>query len=87
MKKILLVLAALSLTSNIAYSDEVETEKLTADKEYVMSLLMNCKSDAAEDEVTDEDMNDYLITCINDELEMVDYMPINVLPKAVDIPH
>lgn len=87
MKKTLLVLATLCLTSNITYSEEVEIERLEADKEYVMSLFMRCKDDATEDEVEDSDMTDYLLTCINDELDMSDYLPIKVLPKVINTPN
>lgn len=86
MKKVLVVLAALFLPLNIANSEEMVLEKLVADNDFVISLLMNCKEDAAEDEIADIDMDDYLLTCINDELEMIDYQLISVLPKVDDIP-
>lgn len=86
MKKILVVIAALFVPLNFANSEEMELSKLVADTDYVISLLMQCKKDAEEDEIAEIDMNDYLITCINDELEMSDYQPISVLPKVDDIP-
>lgn len=86
MKKVLVVVAALFLPLNIANSEEVALDKLVADKDFVISLLMNCKEDAVEDEIADIDMHDYLMTCINDELEMIDYQPITELPKVDDIP-
>lgn len=81
MKKIILMLAALTLTSNAAFCNEDETELMTASPEYVMSLLAQCKNDAAEDEITPAEMNNYLLTCINDELEVSYYKPIKTLPK------
>ncbi len=81
MKKIILALAVLTLTSSAAFSNEDTPELMAASPEYVMSLLAQCKNDAAEDEVTTSEMNDYLLTCINDELEASDYQTIKVLPK------
>ena len=84
MKKIILVLALLTLTSNFAYSEENEQEKMEADEGYVMSLVRLCKGFAQDDEVAQTAMNSYLLTCINDELEEGDYKRINVLPKNED---
>jgi len=81
MKKIILMLAALTLTSNAAFCNEDETELMAASEEYVLSLLAQCKNDAAEDEITTAEMNNYLLTCINDELEVSYYKPITALPK------
>jgi hypothetical protein len=84
MKKLLLVLTLLTLTSNLAYSEENEQEKMKADEGYVISLVRVCKSFAQDDEVAQTAMNTYLLTCINDELEEGDYKLINVLPKNED---
>jgi hypothetical protein len=83
MKKLIatLTIALLTLSSNLAYSEDVKPEKMEADAKYVMSLLIQCKDYAQEDEVTQSDMNKYLLTCINDELEFSDYKHIKVLPK------
>jgi hypothetical protein len=83
MKKTIIVLsfALLTLASNFAHSEESQPEKLEADANYVLSLLMQCKDYAQEDEVTQSDMNKYLLTCINDELDLGYYLPIKVLPK------
>ncbi len=81
MKKFILALAVLALTSNGAFGHEDEPELMEASPEYVMSLLAQCKNDASEDEITTTEMNNYLLTCINDELEASYYKPIKVLPK------
>jgi hypothetical protein len=81
MKKLILALAVLALTSTTAFSQEDETELMAAPTEYVVSLLSQCKNDAVEDEITTSEMNSYLLTCINDELETSYYMPIEVLPE------
>ena len=80
----MLVLTLLTLTSNFAYSEENEQEKMEADEGYVIGLLRLCKSYAQDDEVAQTAMNTFLLTCINDELEEGDYKLINVLPKNED---
>lgn len=82
MKKMILALTLLTLTSSAAFCQEDETELMTASPEYIMSLLEQCKNDASEDEVSASEMNNYLLTCINDELEASYYEPIKSLPKA-----
>lgn len=79
MKKALLVLTLLTLSSNIAYAEE--TELMEASSDYVINLLGLCKGDAVEDEVAAEDLTQYLLTCINDELAVAYYKPITALPK------
>ncbi len=81
MKKIILAFSVLILTSNAAFSHEEKSQLATATPEYVMSLLAICKNDAAEDEITKAEMNNYLLACINDELKADDYHTIEALPK------
>ncbi|MFT6902105.1 MAG: hypothetical protein ACJAXS_002313 [Colwellia sp.] len=81
MKKLILALAVLALTSTAAFGQEDESELMAAPSEYVVSLLAECKDDAVEDEITTSEMNSYLLTCINDELEASYYMPIKILPE------
>ena len=84
MKKIILVLTLLTLTSNFVYSEENEQERMEADEGYVIGILRLCKGYAQDDEVAQPAMNAYLLTCINDELEEGYYKSINVLPKDED---
>lgn len=81
MKKLILALAVMALTSNAAFGQEDEPELMAASSEYVISLLAQCKDDAVEDEITASEMNSYLLNCINDELEASYYMPIKLLPE------
>ena len=81
MKKIILALAVLALTSNAAFAQDDEQELMDASPEYAMSLVAQCKSDASEDEISASEMNNYLLTCVNDELEASYYKPIKVIPK------
>jgi hypothetical protein len=80
MKTIILALAFFALTSNAAFSEESEPALVEAPSDYVMSLLRLCKDYAIEDETTKTDMNNFLLTCINDELEESDYKPVKTLP-------
>lgn len=82
MKKLILALAVMALTSNAAFSQDDEPELMPASQDYIMSLFEQCKSDAVEDEVSESEKNSYLLTCINDELEASYYEQIKVLPKG-----
>jgi len=82
MKKLILALAVMALTSTAAFSQDEEPELMAASPDYIMSLYEQCKSDAVEDEVSESEMNSYLLTCINDELEASYYELIKVLPKG-----
>ncbi len=81
MKKIILALAVLTLTSNTAFSQDDEPELMAAPAEFVLSVLAQCKGDAVEDEIDQSAMASYLLTCVNDELEASYYLPIKALPK------
>lgn len=78
MKKIVLAVTFLTLTSNLAYS---ESKLMKAPNDHLMSLLSFCKRKANLDEVTESNMNKYLLACINDKLEEHVYQSINRLPR------
>ncbi|MFT6901032.1 MAG: hypothetical protein ACJAXS_001219 [Colwellia sp.] len=83
MKKIILAIALLTLTSSLsAHSEETETALMDAPNDYVASLLIQCKEYAVEDEIAEADMKTYLLDCVNDELKEGYYKPIIVLPKG-----
>lgn len=82
MKKLILAFAVIALTSNVAFSQDDETELMPASQDYIINLFEQCKSDAVEDEITESEINGYLLTCINDELEASYYEQIKVLPKG-----
>ena len=83
MKRIILALAVMALTSNTVFSQEQEDEPelMVAPAEYVLSVLAQCKGDAVDDEIEQSAMASYLLTCVNDELESSYYLPIKALPK------
>ena len=81
MKKTILALTLLALSSNLAYSEEVEPELMEASQAYVLSLLSMCNEFALEDEISNLEMNKYLIACINEDLKAGFYQPITMLPK------
>lgn len=85
MKKIILVLTMLTLTTAFASNDDSEVEIMTASEDYVMSLVQVCKEYATEDETSQDELKRYLLVCINDELESSFYAPIKALPKMVKL--
>lgn len=83
MKKTILMLTLLTLSSSFAYSEETaEPELMEASDSYVISLLSECKGYAKEDNINKTKLNAYLLTCVNDELKSSDYKPIKTLPKG-----
>ena len=82
MKKTILACMLLTLVSSASIAEENEVELKEAPKAYVLSLLKTCQDYAVEDEISKDELDDYLLTCINDELESEDYYPIKALPKA-----
>ncbi|MBU2871056.1 hypothetical protein [Colwellia sp. E2M01] len=82
MKKIILSLAFLALTSNVAYCDEGEPELQNASTETLMEFLEYCKDNAVEDDISAAEMKKYLLVCINEELEESYYNTITALPMG-----
>jgi hypothetical protein len=81
MKNIISLLTLLILSSNLAYSEELESELMLADEDYTIRLLWLCQGYSQDDEITQTDLNSYLLKCINNELEAGYYKHIKVLPK------
>lgn len=79
MKKTL-AFTLLVLFSNISYSEEEKPVLEDAPKSYLLSLLSECNEYATQEEVAEQNLNTYLLQCINEELEASYYKPINVLP-------
>ena len=66
MKKSILTLALLTLSSTVTVAAENEAELMEAPSDYVGSLVAQCKEYAQEDEVSKAEMKAYLLTCVND---------------------
>tara|TARA_R110001583_G_scaffold561_4_gene4984 strand:- start:11144 stop:11392 length:249 start_codon:yes stop_codon:yes gene_type:complete len=79
MKKIL-AFTLLVLFTNISYSEEEKPTLEDAPKSYLLNLLAECKEYATQEEVTGQNLNTYLLQCINEELEASYYKPIKTLP-------
>lgn len=82
MKKIILACMMLSLASSASFAQDDEVELKQAPKEHVLALLKSCQNYAVEDETAKDELDAYLLSCINDELESEDYFPIKALPKV-----
>lgn len=80
MKKLLLV-TLLTAVSTFTFADEDNEGTEQASAAYIQSILTVCKQDAAEDEVSAEELNNYLLECVNDDLVSNDYNPIDSLPS------
>lgn len=80
MKKVIFALTMLPLLFNVAHGEEAESALAEAPQDFIISQLNNCKQDAVEDEISENEMNNYLITCVNDELEAIEYKKLNTLP-------
>jgi tRNA splicing ligase len=75
MKNALAVLALLLTMSCIADDRPIAGDDLLQElKEY-------CQDIAHEDEVSEEDMEDFLLACVNEQLELEGYQPIKRLPE------
>lgn len=79
MKK-LLVFTLLATFANIGYSQNSISASEDAPKSYLLNLLSECKEYAAVEEITEQNLNAYLLQCINEELEASYYKNINKLP-------
>lgn len=83
MKKVLLVLGVLAtFTSTCLRAADEDMSVPVAEQEYLLEVLESCQSLAAEDEVDTDTLNDYLLVCINDDLEAMGYQLIKSLPKS-----
>jgi len=82
MKKLLLMtlLTGLASISTVTFADDAELEQAPAT--YIQSLIAMCKEDAVEDDVPADELKDYLLECVNDDLSANDYNTITSLPSA-----
>jgi hypothetical protein len=69
----------LTLIPTFSYS---EISLQDASKDYILNLFELCKAYAEEDRIAVDKVNNYVLTCINDELKEDYYNSINSLPKA-----
>lgn len=74
----ILLLAALSAPA-FANANDAATEEASVG--YIQSVLVACKEYAVEDEVDADSLNDYLLQCVNDDLEENEFKKIAELPS------
>ena len=79
MKKII-AFTLLVLFNNIAFSEEEKESLDEAPKSYLVNLLSECKEYASQEDIAAENLNTYLLACINEELEASYYKLITTLP-------
>ncbi|WP_417763269.1 hypothetical protein [Shewanella sp.] len=76
--KALLGLALLVVSGFVSADDELP-EASAAD---VQQLVQVCRQMAVEDEITKEELSEYLLDCVNDQLNEMGYHQIDALPKS-----
>lgn len=80
MKNIILV-TMFALLSIPLFADE-DVALTDAPKSFIEQAIAECKTYAVEDEVEEaEELNAYLLRCVNDLLQANDYKEIETLPK------
>ena len=77
--KALLGLALLVVTG-VVCADDDDTPVASASD--VKQLISVCKQMAVEDEIVKEELNEYLLDCVNDQLNEMGYRRIEALPKS-----
>ncbi|MFT5452424.1 MAG: hypothetical protein ACI9N9_001916 [Enterobacterales bacterium] len=77
MIKNILLVVLLSSFATVVTADE---EKTIAPKSVVDETITLCKQYATEDAVAEDKLNEYMLTCVNDELDDSDYQKIPKLP-------
>lgn len=76
--KALLGLALLVVSGVVSADDELPAAS-AAD---VKQLVQVCRQMAVEDEIAKEELDDYLLECVNDQLNEMGYRAIEELPKS-----
>lgn len=71
---------ALLVASGVVCADDDEAPVASASE--VKQLVGVCKQMAVEDEIVKEELNDYLLDCVNDQLNEMGYRRIETLPKS-----
>jgi hypothetical protein len=79
MKKIILIMAILATFSSAVFSEEEYTLS-EAPQEDVLSILESCKEIASADDVDSTMLTDFLLTCVNDDLDLFGFQSIQTLP-------
>ncbi|MCH1920145.1 hypothetical protein L9G15_11960 [Shewanella sp. A3A] len=76
--KALLGLALLVASGVVSADDELPAAS-AAD---VKQLVQVCRQMAIEDEITKDELDEYLLDCVNDQLNEMGYRAVDALPKS-----
>ena len=79
-----LFVAAFILVTSLSAVAEDEVKLTQASETYINSVLDVCKKYAQEDEIKSEELTAYLLECLNDDLEVNNYIKVKELPKKQD---
>ncbi|KFZ36101.1 hypothetical protein HR45_18215 [Shewanella mangrovi] len=78
--KALALLSVLLLASPLVLADDEPLPEASAAD--VKQLLQVCKQMAVEDEILKEELPEYLLDCVNDQLNEMGYRRLESLPKS-----
>ncbi len=78
MKKLIAVTTLVLFGLSVHAEDVVLTD---APKDFIEQSIADCKTYAVEDEVPADEVENYLLVCVNDELEANDYNKLEMLPQ------
>jgi hypothetical protein len=85
MKKIFFLTMALLASVNTAAQavkdSSLETTLSEAPQEIVQVAIEQCKGWAKEDGISETDLSAYLLSCVNQELEVQDFLPVEALDE------
>ncbi len=83
MKKNLLFTMALLVSANVlaqTTSDlPADRTLISAPEESIQAAIEQCEKWAKEDGIKEADLNTYLLDCVNQELDVQDYLPVEAL--------
>lgn len=85
MEKLILIMTILATFSCASYGNEEEVVP-ELPKEFQLSILTSCKEFAAEDNIENEMLADYLLDCVNSDLKEYGYQEITDLPVDEELP-
>ena len=79
MKNIILVTGFCLLSTSVFASDDIELTE--APSSFVEEALMMCNEFAQDEDIKAEELDAFLLECVNDELEESDYKKLAKLPE------
>ncbi|MGI2259096.1 hypothetical protein [Shewanella sp. GXUN23E] len=80
MKAISALLVSALLSVSVMANEAAEEQSPVATLDEVVSLLNDCSARASEQSVADEDLEQFVLDCVNEQLSDMGYQQIESLP-------